>query len=507
LTAGSISRMRPITVAKRNPPQTGSTSANFHEASRSEYLAHFVFSSLGTSIPVPRPEDTGLDLYCTLTRRVGQRIWPQGYYSVQVKSNMDSWTFEGHDSVRWLIEHPLPLFLCVVLKKEALVRVYQTSPRFYPWSLGLLPQRVELIPGEGRQGVAAEWIDGTKFSLSAPILEASIAETLADEFVGKAKEVLQFWIDTDMENLARLRSGVRSFKVPHPYTTGERTVRGWMAHGVNRADRETVNAGIARLREPLDWVTDQLFKQGDLPGAIRGMLLLRHLYWGDRHSPASLANGSEIRDLLGKEGAGWVNQVVDEVGCQMDSGLLKDLRDPNRLTAVKRLYLGGACLGESDFERISHATELRYLFLADTRLADRALRYLTPLANLRELHLEGNPITGRGLVHLNGLVQLEILGLSNTKVSDRGLRHLVGLSRLENLYLNRTRVTSKCVSRLRILPRLELLTLNDTSIDDAALSELADCDSLRRLDVTGTKVTASGVEAFNRARSNVAVIR
>ncbi len=58
-------------------PLTGSTSANFHEANRSEYLAHFAFSSFGTSVPVPRPEDTGLDLYCTLTERVGQRIWPR----------------------------------------------------------------------------------------------------------------------------------------------------------------------------------------------------------------------------------------------------------------------------------------------------------------------------------------------------------------------------------------------------------------------------------------------
>src|SRR5262245_25812776 len=101
-----------------NPSQTGSTSANFHEANRSEYLAHFAFSSFGTSVPVPRPEDTGLDLYCTLTERVGQRIWPRAYYSVQVKSTLESWTFESPDSIRWLIKHPLPVLLCVVLKKE-----------------------------------------------------------------------------------------------------------------------------------------------------------------------------------------------------------------------------------------------------------------------------------------------------------------------------------------------------------------------------------------------------
>ena len=55
----------------------GSLAANFHEGSRSEYLAQFVFSSFGTAIPVPHQEDTGLDIYCTLLEPVGQRAWPR----------------------------------------------------------------------------------------------------------------------------------------------------------------------------------------------------------------------------------------------------------------------------------------------------------------------------------------------------------------------------------------------------------------------------------------------
>ena len=493
-------------MAKQNPPQTGSTSANFHEASRSEYLAHYVFSSLGTSVPVPRPEDTGLDLYCTLTKRIGQRIWPQAYYSVQVKSNMDSWAFEGHNSVRWLIEHPLPLFLCVVLKKEALLRVYQTTPRFYAWSLPPLPRRLELIPGLGAEGHAAAWIDGTRFSLSAPILEASIPETLDGEFVKRAKAVLQFWIDIDLENLDRLRSGVLNFKVPHPYQTGECKVRGWAIQGVNRAEGEAVAQGIARLRKSLDWVSDQLYKHGDLPGAIRGMLLLRHLYWSDYHSPASLSNGTEIGELLEKNPLGWVNQVVDEIGSLVDSRLLRDLRDATKFAGAKRLYLGDSALADVDIERLAHATELRYLFLAKTGVTDQALRYLKKLANLRELHLEDNPIVESGLVHLKGLSQLEILGLSGTKVDDKSLRHLKGLARLENLYLNYTPVTSKCVSHLKGLPRLEVLTLNGTGVDDGVFKGLRGCNSLRRVDVAGTKVTHAGAEEFRKVRSDIAVV-
>ena len=101
---------------KRGP---GSLPINFRGGNRSEYLAQFVFSAFGTAIPVPHQEDTGLDIYCTLLQQEGRRAWPRAYYSVQVKSTMDPWEFNGRNSVRWFIEHPLPIFLCIVQKAEA----------------------------------------------------------------------------------------------------------------------------------------------------------------------------------------------------------------------------------------------------------------------------------------------------------------------------------------------------------------------------------------------------
>ena len=37
--------------------ETGCQSANFHEGTRSEYLAHYVFSTIGTCVPVSHPEE------------------------------------------------------------------------------------------------------------------------------------------------------------------------------------------------------------------------------------------------------------------------------------------------------------------------------------------------------------------------------------------------------------------------------------------------------------------
>ena len=154
----------------------GSTSANFHEGSRSEYLAQYVFASLGTAVAVPHQEDTGLDVYCTLTERLGQEIWPQAYFSVQVKSNATPWTFPNQQSVKWLIEHPLPVFLCVVNKTDLALQLYHTCPRFYAWSLPPLPEKLELIPGPLGEGKSVQWEGGTSYSLSAPILAFTVSE-------------------------------------------------------------------------------------------------------------------------------------------------------------------------------------------------------------------------------------------------------------------------------------------------------------------------------------------
>src|ERR1700732_1166913 len=105
---------------------TGSIAPNFHEGTRSEYLAQYVFSSFGTAVAVPHQEDHGLDLICTLTERVGQRAWATASYTVQVKSDLQPWVFESKSSVEWFVKYPLPFFLCVVKKTEGALHVYHT---------------------------------------------------------------------------------------------------------------------------------------------------------------------------------------------------------------------------------------------------------------------------------------------------------------------------------------------------------------------------------------------
>src|SRR5262249_21152404 len=144
----------------RSIKMPGAIVLNFHSGSRSEYLAQYVFASFGTAVPVPHQEDYGVDLYCTLVQKMGKLAWPKAHYTVQVKSGMEPWVFDGVEQVRWLVEHPLPLYLCVVDKSCARIRLYHTCPRFYAWSLPPLPNRLELVPTLDEQGMYVKWEGG-----------------------------------------------------------------------------------------------------------------------------------------------------------------------------------------------------------------------------------------------------------------------------------------------------------------------------------------------------------
>jgi len=67
----------------------GAFAANLHEGSRSEILADYLFSTWGTVTPVRLQDDYGVDLYCTLSDRVGHRAVVSDYFLVQVKSTTD----------------------------------------------------------------------------------------------------------------------------------------------------------------------------------------------------------------------------------------------------------------------------------------------------------------------------------------------------------------------------------------------------------------------------------
>ena len=264
---------------KRGP---GSIAINLHEGSRSEYLAQFVFSSFGTAIPVPHQEDTGIDLYCTLLEQQGKRAWPHAYYSVQVKSTTDPWVFNSPESVRWIIEHPLPVFLCIVQKSEARILVYHTSPRFAAWILPTHKKHLKLIPGIETKAKTVEggWKEGESFNLTAPILNFTIQDLLKlDSTISaiQVTKVLKYWIDYDVENLFRIKSGIHHFHVPYQYGTNSTDGSGGLIDMGGPFSDESLLRAQDRLKELLGLITTHYYSKGELERAMIYAMALREL--------------------------------------------------------------------------------------------------------------------------------------------------------------------------------------------------------------------------------------
>lgn len=256
---------------------TGSMAANAHEGSRSEYAAVYFFTSLGTASQIPHQEDVGVDLYCTLTERIGQRAWPRYHYTVQVKSTLDAWCFPDPESVRWLIEHPLPLFLCVVNKKQGMLRLYHTFPRYLVWAIGNQPNKLELNPGTGIKGESVQWeTGGETFSLSAPILEVPITGIPDEEDFANVRSTLIHWLEADILNLNAISQGLPVYQMPYEYTTNS-TPSGGLVLQTGRGTTFSEKY-LATMGKSVAWLADAYRAQADPRGMARALMLLRHMY-------------------------------------------------------------------------------------------------------------------------------------------------------------------------------------------------------------------------------------
>jgi hypothetical protein len=259
--------------------QVGAIATNFHEGSRSEYLAQYIFSGFGTSVPIPHQEDAGFDIYATLTEERGRRSWPLFHYTVQVKSTSDAWMLRSTDSVRWLIRHPQPLYLCVLDKARTRFSVYHTFPRFSVWSSGIERDQLILEPGPvSGEWQTAEWLDDVEnFSLGSPIIDYSIAELSDSETSAQAKLILKSWLEFETANLTRIRMGVPVPSAPFRYVTNQPANISGGSTSTWRAVSPDPAALRQSFRDLLPWLAYHFERQNDVAGMARVAVLLEYL--------------------------------------------------------------------------------------------------------------------------------------------------------------------------------------------------------------------------------------
>jgi hypothetical protein len=205
----------------------------------------------------------------------GGRALVRHYFVVQVKSDYEPWVLNHQQSVKWFVEYPSPLFLAVIDKKNLLVRIYHLMPRF--GLLGLVPGRLELKPEISKEGKTPAWSGAEGVSLSAPIVEVTMADLMDKSRMEELKTVFECWVVFDRENCDLMRQGLLRFRMPYEYSTNEVPNRSLIEVGVSMPDPKLLERGILALAESAECIGGQLGKLGDRAAALRAALLVRQL--------------------------------------------------------------------------------------------------------------------------------------------------------------------------------------------------------------------------------------
>lgn len=196
---------------------TGCLAANLHTAARTEYLAQYVFSAFGASQLVARTEDFGLDFYCTLGHRIGQRFHVENNYNVQVKSTTQGFSYEDAKSVEWVAALNEPLLFCIINKSCHEINIYSG------FNLTLLAgkslSKINISFGDSYNNQYNG--DTADVTMGSPIVKFKITDLEDPEIVENISLTLKFWIECDQDNILRKNVGITSFYYPIEYETNK----------------------------------------------------------------------------------------------------------------------------------------------------------------------------------------------------------------------------------------------------------------------------------------------
>ena len=189
---------------------------------RGELLAESILSSIAFTVRVPRQEDVGHDLLCTLAERNGNLLRAGPFFTVQVKSKSERIIYEKEHEVAWIKNQGNPFFLCVADRDDLTIEMYST------WNMlnGFLLKeagRIVLAPGSPDADYEAVETreDGTEqvVPLGKPVLRMSIQDAMEEERAQTLSAVLRVWVEIDRENIVNRAAGMYWVVGPLRYET------------------------------------------------------------------------------------------------------------------------------------------------------------------------------------------------------------------------------------------------------------------------------------------------
>jgi internalin A len=139
----------------------------------------------------------------------------------------------------------------------------------------------------------------------------------------------------------------------------------------------------------------------------------------------------------------------------------EDLSYVARIPTLKRLDLSFTLVTDKGIKELEQLRQLEDLNLETAEaLTDASMNYVKTIPTLRRLNLRGVDITDVGMPAIAQMTGLRSLDLSHTMLEDVGLENLPALSELEELYLGGDMITGINLNFLKLLPKLKKLSLD-----------------------------------------------
>jgi len=157
---------------------------NFRSGDLAEQLGIYLLQSVALVAPIPRTEDVGIDVVCTLISDYNQFSYlAEDSFYVQVKSNGVKEIEYSDIEVDWLTNLKLPFFIAVVDKLKTKVSLY-TCKRLYD-AIAVKKDRssIRLILADNEADNVFDLVEEkeTDIYLGIPIVEWSIADLMNKE--------------------------------------------------------------------------------------------------------------------------------------------------------------------------------------------------------------------------------------------------------------------------------------------------------------------------------------
>lgn len=211
----------------------------------------------------------------------------------------------------------------------------------------------------------------------------------------------------------------------------------------------------------------------------------------------------------------WAQRVVGEnafrtpvtlfVSHSLSADALQSIRHLRRL---ERVFVNNSNINDQTLTYLARSDRLKTLYCGGTEITDAGITALAQAQNLQSLVVWDSKITDASLKIIRALPNLTVLCLQQTAVTDQGVSELMnGLqAQLCELDLSGTNATGACLPSLRGASDLERLRLRDLPINDEQIRPLMELPKLRRLDLSGTRITPRGLAELKTALPNCEIL-